>query len=254
MIPEHGGVDTLNLPEPEGHDAEALDSYRLCVFVADGFPASAAAVRRRLLDRPPADADLGIARFERALRQAPELDPVCWAAPSQRFCRGVRLHLGREASNDSVTYIEAIARRHGLAVLDEELAEITFTCPLGARPHIEDASRALCDAHAGYLMIEGGPQNHAFVQVFAEADRDELRLESVGNRALPRKWRIDRSQAATLRRRGWRPPRGAELNFSRTLPVAAPHASGQLATLLRDALATYGLTDTSPVAICLTLG
>lgn len=254
MTPERGGVDTLDLPEPEGYGGQAFDSYRLCVFVSEGFPSSPAAVRRGLLERQPADADLAIARFERALRQAPELEPVFWAAPPQRFGRGVRLHLGREASHDSVIQIETIARRQGLAVLDEELEEITFSCPLGARPHIEDATRVLCDAHAGYLMIEGGPANHAFVQVFAQADREEIRLESVGNRALPWKYQLDRSQAAELRRRGWRPPRGSELNFSRTLPLASPAATGRLPTLLRDALRVHGLVDSSPIAICLTLG
>jgi hypothetical protein len=224
-------------------------------FASDHFPSSPAAVRRRLFHWEPADADIAVARLERALRDAPEIRLAGpWAARPERLHRGLRLHIEHDGADDIVAEIEQIARRLGLAVLDEELEEISFPCALGARRHIEDAARALCDAGAGYLMIEGGRGDHYFVQAFAEAGCTKLRLEAVGNRGLGHGWQLSRAGSAELRRRGWRPPRGPELNHGMTLPITGREAARRLAALLGDTLAAaYGLGDTVPVTICLSL-
>jgi hypothetical protein len=103
-------------------------------------------------------------------------------------------------------------------------------------------------------MIEGGPGDRYFVQAFADAGSRELRVEAVGNRNLSRQWRLSRSRSAQLRRQGWRPPRGAELNHSATLSMASLEAPRRLATLLGDTLErAYGLPETARVTICLAL-
>ena len=240
--------DATALATPEVH-------YSLCVFAAERFPPSPAAVRRSL-GAPGADADLGIARFERALRRSPELMRLWpWSLPVERLNRGLRVRLDRDVADEAVFEVEAIARRHGLAILDEELGEISFPSSLGARGDFEAATRALCDAGAGYLMIEGGSEDQYFVQAFAEGRGCEIRAEAVGNRALASKWRLSRSSAAELGRQGWRPPRGTELNYSATLPVGLPDVRCCLAKLLHDALsAAYGLPPAACVTICLSLG
>jgi hypothetical protein len=251
--PHQEPVDASSAGEPR--EREAVDAYRLCVFASDHFPPSPAEARRVLLQRDLPDADIAVARLQRALREAPAIaiaNP--WAARPERLHRGLRLYIDHDGADDIVVEIEQIARRLGLAVLDEELDEISFPCPLRAREHIEAAARALCGAGAGYLMIEGGPGDRYFVQAFSEASSRELRLEAVGNRGLGRLWQLSRSHAAELHRRGWRPPRGVELNHSRTLSIASPAAPRRLAALLGDALATaYGLPETAPVTICLSV-
>ena len=254
MTPEHP-----NGPEPTAGDwqarnPESADAYRLCLFATDSFPGSVEAVRRSLFQPEPADADIAIARLERALREAPEIeDALRWARP-ERLNRGLRLCLERDGADDAVAEIEQIARRLGLAVLDEDLDEISFPCRLGERQHMETAARALCEAGGGYLMIEGGPGDRYFVQAFAQSGSCELRLEAVGNRGLSSSRRFGRAHAAELRRRGWRPPRGAELNHSRTAPIAGPEAPRRLAALLCDALeSAYALAKTASVTICLAI-
>jgi hypothetical protein len=239
--------EAVGLPTPEV-------PYSLCVFAAEKIPPSAATIRRSL-GAPGADADLGIARFERALRGSPDLRRLWpWDLPIERLNRGLRVHLDRDVADEAVYEVEAIARRHGLAVLDEELDEVSFTCSLGARWHFEEATRALCEAGSGYLMIEDGEGDRYFVQAFAEVGGREIRAEAVGNRALALRWRLPRSSAAELGRQGWRRPRGAELNYSATLPVGPPDTPDRLAKLFHDALsAAYGLAPTERVTICLSL-
>ena len=242
--------------DPAGGEGigEAVDAHHLWVFVSDELPASPAAVRRALLEEQAADADIAIARFERALRRAPQLDGGTWAAPPRRLSRGVRLHVARDAAVDTVVEIEKLARAQGLATLDEEIGEVTFTCPLGARLPIVAASRVLCAAREGYLLIEGGPSDRYFVQAFVEAGSPEVLLQAVGNRGLEHGSRLGRAQAAALARHGWKPPRGAELNFSRALPLASPAAARELARLCRGALSeAYELPDSAPITICLAL-
>jgi len=256
MTPERPNGDE---PGDREEEAAALPSaevpYSLCIFAAEMFPPSPAAVRRSL-GAQGADADIGIARFERALRRTPELRRLWpWDLPIERLNRGLRVRLDRDVADEAVFEVEAVARRHGLAVLDEELDEISFPSSLGARGHFEEATRALCDAGAGYLMIEGGGGDRYFVQAFAEGGGREIRAEAVGNRALARRWRLPRSRAAELGRQGWRPPRGAELNYSATLPVGPADVPRRLAKLFHDALsAAYGLPATARVTICLSVG
>ncbi len=227
----------------------------LCIFATETFPPSPSAVRRSL-GASGADADIGIARFERAFRRSPELRRLgSCELPVERLNRGVRVRLDPGVADEAVVEVEAIARRHGLAVLDERLEEISFSCPLGAVGHFEEATRAFCAAGSGYLMIEGGGGDRYFVQAFAEDGGGEIRAEAVGNRALARSWRLPRSSAAELRRQGWRPPRGAELNFAATLPLGPPDTPRRLAKLFHDALSgAYGLAETARVTICLSLG
>ncbi|HVT09040.1 MAG TPA: hypothetical protein VHO67_16385 [Polyangia bacterium] len=230
-------------------------SYALCIFATETFPPSPAAVRRSL-GASGADADIAIARFERAFRRSPELRRLgSCDLPVERLNRGVRVRLDPAVAEEAVAEVEAIARRHGLAVLDEKLDEISFPSSLDALEHFEEATRALCAAGSGYLMIEGGGGDRYFVQAFAEDGGREIRVEAVGNRALPRSWKLPRSIAAELDRQGWRPPRGAEVNFSATLPIGPRGTPRRLAKLLHDALAgAYGLAATARVTICLSLG
>ncbi len=240
--------EAVVLPTPEA-------PYALCIFAAARFPPSPAAVRRTL-GAPVAYADIGIARFERALRRSADLRRL-WPSDLsiERLNRGLRVRLDRDVAEEAVFEVEAVARRHGLAVLDEELDEISFPSSLGAREHFEEAARVLCAAGSGYLMVEGGGGDRYFVQAFAEDGGREVRAEAVGNRALARSWRLPRSSAAELGRQGWRPPRGAELNYVATLPIGRPDTPRRLAKLFHDALsAAYGLAATAPVTICLSLG
>lgn len=228
----------------------AEDVYRLCIFAWDGVARAPDAFRRELSQERGPDADLSIARFKRALRTAPGSVGSRWAAPPERIVRGVRLYVEHEDSLDRVVEIERIARSYGLAVLDEEVNEVTVCCRLGARATIEEAARALCATGSGYLLVEGGSGDRYFAQAFAERGSRELRLESVGNRALGRRWWLSRAAVAELLRRGWCPPRGSQHNFSRTLRVS-PAAPAAIASALRDALIVSGLADDSSVAICL---
>jgi len=254
MTPERPNGEEAGREEEAGALAAEVP-YSLCIFAAERFPPSPAAVRRTL-GAPGAYADIGIARFERALRRSADLRRLWpWELPIERLNRGLRVRLDREVADEAVFEVEAVARRHGLAVLDEELDEISFPSSLGAREHFEEAARVLCAAGSGYLMVEGGGGDRYFVQAFAENGGREIHAEAVGNRALARSWRLPRSSAAELGRQGWRPPRGAELNHVATLPIGLADTPRRLAKLLHDALsAAYGLAATARVTICLSLG
>ena len=230
---------------------ETPATYRLCVFACERFPASTLAVRERLFRPEPADGDVAVARLERALRALPESVLGPWAARPERLHRGIRLHLAADGAGVAVAEIEHLARRLGLAVFDEELEEIGYPCALDARGEIEEACRAVCAAEAGYLVIEGGPGDRYFVQSIADVGCPDLRLEAAGNRTLGEKWRIPRSRVAELDRRGWRRPRGAELNHSLMLPRKGLGTPPRLAGLLRDALEIgFGLPASARVTIC----
>jgi hypothetical protein len=232
--------------------------YRYSIFASDRFVATPAEALASLATAAPADADLGLARFERALRLAlpgHRAGRGTWAAPAEALPRGLRLTLPADAAEDAGLEIEALARRHGLVIFDEELEEISFPTHLGRRDHLRAAADALFAAGDGYLLVEGGPEDRYFVQAIGSVDDGRIVAEAVSNRYLPAELKRPKTTLARLRALGWSPPRGAQGNYHRTYALAANAAPPDLADVIAGTLSTvYGMSERTPVTICLTLG
>jgi hypothetical protein len=188
----------------------------------------------------------GPAYFLLPLRRAlSRLAPGAFDSPPRdpwRFAElrdgALRLDLRADAHDDLLPEVVEAAEALGLSLYDAAAAETSQPMRLDRADLLAEA---LADvAHDGYLILEGGPGSHLYVQAFGDG-ADGVLVEAVSSRHLPPELALSPWSVRSLLALGFEPPGEENRNFRQPLPRRTATERGRAATcMLRALVEAYG--------------